>query len=74
MVYPVIDRHISYKKGIHSVETADIVAIFIRVGSALMMGINTAVCTKVMFGGAGVELIQLQHAVALYNFNICQFY
>jgi hypothetical protein len=65
MIDPVICRHRPYQERIHAVETCDVVAILIRIGSSLMVRIDTTARAEVVFGSVRIELIQLQYIFTL---------
>src|SRR5277367_463950 len=67
VIYSLTRRNFRDFEWVDALQTADVVAVFLGIGPALMMGINAAVGAKVVLCGVGVELVELQGVVASQN-------
>ena len=56
-MHPVAGRHLSQIERVDPLKTGEVVAIFRRIGSALVIGVDAADAAEVVFRGAGVELV-----------------
>jgi 4-hydroxy-3-methylbut-2-en-1-yl diphosphate synthase IspG/GcpE len=65
VVYPVNPWHLPQIARIYAIQNGDIYPKFIRVGSALVVGVNATSLAKPMLGRLGAELIQRQVFSAL---------
>ncbi len=63
----IYEFYVLYKKWINAFEASNVVTVFVRIGTTLVMGIDPANRTKVVPGRIGVELIQRQDLLALQN-------
>src|SRR5690606_8726533 len=72
MTAAFINRYFLKIEGAHAFNTGHIHTILLRVGAALMEGINPAMRTEIMPGLPGVELIKGQSILPLLHLNICQ--
>jgi hypothetical protein len=57
MVDAITDWYFGQKVWVDSFQATDVVAIFVRVRTPLMMGVDAAVEAEVVFRDEGVELI-----------------
>lgn len=64
MIDTVTGSHFAQIKRINTFQAGDVVAVLARHGSALVVGIDAAIRTKIMFGAHGVELVKLQDLLA----------
>ena len=60
MIDTITGSHFAQFKRVNAFQAGDVVAVLARHGSALVVGIDAAIRTKIMFGAHGVELIKLQ--------------
>lgn len=60
MIDAIAYWHITDIKRVDALQAADVVTVFLRIGSALMMRVDTAPRAEIMFGGPGVEFVALQ--------------
>ncbi|KKC99198.1 hypothetical protein KY46_13935 [Photobacterium halotolerans] len=67
MVHTVIYGDIIQFKGIYPFKTGNIKAILFRMRSALMMRVNTADRTKIMFRSMGIKLIKAEFVFTFYD-------
>ena len=63
MVHAILHRHVGDVVWIDAFQAPDVVAELVRVGAALVMGIDAAVAAEIVPGDAGVELVQPQHVL-----------
>ncbi len=72
MIDPIDDGDLSQFKGINAVKASHVEAVLLAVGSSLMVRIDTAYRTKIVFSGHGVELIERQFFLAPGNAQTVQ--
>ncbi|OCR25199.1 hypothetical protein AFK24_10520 [Pseudomonas syringae] len=72
MIGAVTDRDLAQVIRIDTFQATNVITVLVRIGAALMMGINPAITTEVMLRGAGIELVQLQLTLALDDMDTLQ--
>lgn len=72
MTTAFINRYFFKVEGAHAFNTGYVHSILLRVGTALMEGINPAVRTEIMPGLPSVELIKGQSILPLLHLNVGQ--
>ncbi len=72
VINTVKHRHLTEFKWIHPLEATYIETILGRVGSPLMVGVDTAFAAKEMFRNPGVELVDSQVPLAFHDAEIVQ--
>ena len=60
MVDAIVDRYLGQEIGVDSLKAANVVAVLLREGSPLVMGVDAAVGAEVVLGHPGIELVELQ--------------
>jgi len=74
MVDAVIGRNVRNGKRIYPLKAANVVAILLGVGAALVMSVDAAIAAEVVFGGVRVELIEPQVLGALNDADAAQWH
>ncbi|AHG43551.1 hypothetical protein N018_10750 [Pseudomonas syringae CC1557] len=69
MIDPVTDLYLPQIERIHALQAGDVVAVFIGVGTSLVVGVNPAPAAKIMLGCTCIELIQLEYALPMNDSN-----
>ena len=64
VIDPVIGRDRAQIERIDAFQAADVVAVLIRIGAPLVVGVDAAARAEVMFGGTRIELVQPQDILA----------
>lgn len=74
MIDSIIDRNFGDKERVYTFQAPDIEAIFFRVGTTLMMSINSTNTTKIVLGSVSIKLIKPELILALQYLNSRQLY
>jgi hypothetical protein len=74
VIYTVTRWHWPDIEWIHAFQTTNVKAIFVGMRAALMVCVYAANGTKIVLGGFGIELVELQHVLAFADFHTRQWH
>lgn len=69
MVDPIIDWHVAQQERIDAFKTANVVAVFVRGRTALVVRVDATLPAEVVLCHAGVELVELQALLPSQDFD-----
>lgn len=69
MIHAVVRRYWTKLKWVNALKAADVVSVLLRVGSALMVCIDTAYRAEIVLRRLGIELVQTENVGTFYDAN-----